>query len=110
MALNTANRASDARRQKWGSFRNTGQQESLVERLQREIDERPKSRYKVDEIVWTPSLGVRNISDRYYRKGSGWHYTFYTRNGLYTYKEKQLVSHGEVLLMQDVMKIIAAAG
>lgn len=108
MALNTANRASDGRRAKWAS--NRSPQENLADRITREIESRPKSRYELDEMVLVPNLGIRGITDKYYRAGSGWHYTFYTRNGLHTYKEKQLLPKGDAMLLQDVMRTIAAGG
>lgn len=103
-------RADDMRRSKWATFRGETHQENYLEVLQRNIDERPVARYEVDEIVLVPKLGIRGITDRYYRSGSGWHYTFFTRDGLYTYKESQLLNKHEALFVQDIMGIIAAGG
>lgn len=108
--MGVAVRASDLRRGKWGSFRGENQQEHYLAVLQRNIDERPAPRYEVDEIVGTPKLGIRNITSKHYRAGSGWHYSFYTPNGMYTYKECQLMDKHEALFLQDVMKIIGAGG
>jgi hypothetical protein len=108
--MGVATRASDMRRSKWSSFRGENQAEDYLTILQRNIDERPASRYEVDETVLVPSLGIRGITDRYYLNGSGYHYTFYTRNGLYTFKEKDLLAHGDGLLLQDVMRTIRAGG
>lgn len=109
--MGLAIRASDGRRAKWKSFQsNANQEEGLISRLQREIDERPPSRYKLDERVLTPALGYRGITNKYYRASTGWHYTFYTQSGLYTYKEKELLAQGDYLLLKDVMSLIAANG
>lgn len=83
-------------------------QDSWVEELQRQIDSRPKSRYALEEMVLTP-IGMKRIVGKHHR-GSGWHYSFWTTNGRYTYSEKQLLSQGDGLLLKDVMKIIRAGG
>jgi hypothetical protein len=107
--MGIATHASDLRR--WKSFQGQSYQEgNLIERLKREMDERPRARYELDEEVKTPSLGVRTVTDRYYRAGSGWYYTFFTRNGLYKFHENELSAWGEKLFMQDVMRIIGARG
>jgi hypothetical protein len=107
--MGIATHASDLRR--WKSFQGQSYQEgNLIERLTSEMDERPRARYELDEEVKTPDLGIRGITDKYYSNASGWHYTFFTRNGLYNYKESQLLNKHEALFIQDVIGIIGARG
>jgi hypothetical protein len=108
--MGVAVRASDKRRGKWASFRGENSQEDLITRLQREIDERPVARYEVDEIVKVPKLGIRGITNKYYRNGSGWYYTFFTEGCLYTFKESQLLAQGDGMLLEDIMQKIGAGG
>jgi hypothetical protein len=108
MAVNIATRASDLRRSKWGSFRDQPG-ESLMEVLQREADNRPQPRFQDEQMVLTP-IGMRRVASKFHSYNYGWQYRFWTPNGNYIFKEKQIMSQGEGLLLTDIMNTIAARG
>lgn len=106
MAVNIAERASDGRRAK--NRHQASRQLTWVEELQNQINARPGAFYEIEEMVLTP-IGMKRIVDRHYR-ARGWHYSFWTPVGRYTFSEKQLLPYGDCLLLQDIMKRIGAGG